>query len=758
MNKILILILMIVAVSCNSDKPASVDDGDDMDNSDTEIIDEEGDESPDEASDVETPDEEPDEYPDETGDDVLNCIPVSETKDVICFGARATGGTCSPSEEDVYFTDHLIVQNKPGYYLQSPIGVNDSYYFYYRSFSDPMSHRIIYHCNRETGKEEMIVENNPSVGSDGSIRTFDVEGKYIAFSYHSLLFHGSRDQSCYLGIMDGDWELKRIADFKSDCYEPQIRWPFVAYRNRATGWVFIYDIRTGETRRLEGFKAGYHHIDQGGKKMYINAVIGDGAEGMESGFVSEGPFRYGIWEVDVETLDVTPVEIFARRNAGHAYASGSYIVYNSRREWMLDSEAFWSYSGEVVVLYDLVNRTERMLTDTVKGNRGDAFMSYPYAGWVSAERDNSYIGEQVIENLETGESWRLTDSYRSMGDMKVLKDNTLIYSATVRGENHSDYATGIFTVELPDPGEVVPNEECDDSNPCTHNVYSVTEGKCTNPPHRNMCESEDTEYPLSVCFEGACKGYHISLDTVEMVEISAGEYYIGGYAPPYSMSAPEHRPWEDWENKAPDDLYLDTYYIDKYEVTQKSYRECVESGVCSPPAKNRSAWRDDYWGNPEYDNYPVLYVSYHEAEKYCLWRGKRLPDEHEWVKAANGGEKRYYPWGDDLPLSDNRYGNVFYSLNETQEYDAQEVGIFSKDISPYGVMDMHGNVSEWTSSNWSYSLDDRAGAWGDQIKVIKGGSWMEAPYYRGWISMRMGVTPRVSSNNVGFRCVADGDL
>ncbi len=284
---IFIFTILISCTACNSnsqnpDSPDSDPDSPDLDHDSHDLHDLD--------KDTETVDEEPDEVPDETGEDVLNCIPVPETGDELCFGVRATGETCSLPGDGIFFTDHLIAQNVPGYYLQSPVGVSDSYYFYVRSFSDPGSHRIIYRCSRKTGREEIIVENDPSMGDDGYLRTFDVEGKYIAFSYHSLLFHGSRDQTCYLGIMDGDWELKRIAGFESDCYEPQIRWPFVAYRNRTTGWIFIYDIRTGETRMLEGFKASYHHIDQAGKKMYINAVPGDSDEFVDH-YLGKGPFR-----------------------------------------------------------------------------------------------------------------------------------------------------------------------------------------------------------------------------------------------------------------------------------------------------------------------------------------------------------------------------------------------------------------------------------------------------------------------------------
>ena len=154
-------------------------------------------------------------------------------------------------------------------------------------------------------------------------------------------------------------------------------------------------------------------------------------------------------------------------------------------------------------------------------------------------------------------------------------------------------------------------------------------------------------------------------------------------------------------------IYLDDYYIDRYEATNASYKACVDAGACEPPKESSSFSHAVYFGNPAYANYPVVNIHKEQAREYCEWRGARLPTEQEWDKAARGTDGGFYPWGNDYDPSYANYG-------KTQK-DTTEVGSYPKGASPYGIFDMLGNVWEW--------VDDPSV--NDMDYVFMGGSWLD---------------------------------
>jgi formylglycine-generating enzyme required for sulfatase activity len=134
---------------------------------------------------------------------------------------------------------------------------------------------------------------------------------------------------------------------------------------------------------------------------------------------------------------------------------------------------------------------------------------------------------------------------------------------------------------------------------------------------------------------------------------------------------------------------LDSFWIDRTEVTNAMYRLCVQAGACLPPGVTT------YFNDPVYSDHPVVHVSWVRAGMYCTWAGRRLPTEAEWEKAAAWdpikNEKRIYPWGNTF---DCKKGN--YEGSECDGFaQTAPVGSFPNGVSPYGALDMGGNVWEW---------------------------------------------------------------
>ena len=211
---------------------------------------------------------------------------------------------------------------------------------------------------------------------------------------------------------------------------------------------------------------------------------------------------------------------------------------------------------------------------------------------------------------------------------------------------------------------------------------------------------------------------------------------------------------EDTTNQ-PHRVDLDAFYMDTYEVTNALYAKCVAAGVCEPPQKTKSYFRDTYYGDPPYDQFPVIYVDWNMARTYCeTWRGARLPTEAEWEKAARGTDERTFPWGEEIRCENANYDGV-PDFTAFCAGDTSTVGSYENGKSPYGLYDMAGNVFEWTSSiHKSYPYDPADGReelnrGGD--RVIRGGGWSQGPhdqtvYYRSWVA------PYFSDSETGFRC------
>ncbi len=206
-------------------------------------------------------------------------------------------------------------------------------------------------------------------------------------------------------------------------------------------------------------------------------------------------------------------------------------------------------------------------------------------------------------------------------------------------------------------------------------------------------------------------------------------------------------------------VYLNAFWIDKTEVTNAMFLRCVEARVCPPPVR-------DKFKDQSYANHPVIWVNWFQSFAYCRWVGRRLPTEAEWEKGARGTDGRLYPWGDQEPSGDMVNicdKNCGFNWNDKSINDGYAqtvpVGSYMKGASPYGALDMAGNVWEWTA-NWfddtSYYAPPTANPLGAKFgdkRVIRGGSWNDLFEYI-QTTHRSKLIPAYSLYNIGFRCVS----
>ena len=212
---------------------------------------------------------------------------------------------------------------------------------------------------------------------------------------------------------------------------------------------------------------------------------------------------------------------------------------------------------------------------------------------------------------------------------------------------------------------------------------------------------------------------------------------------------------------------IDPYFIDETEVTNGQYAQCVEAGVCNSPARSGATYHPTYYGDPTYDDYPVIFVSWYDADTFCDWRDARLPSEAEWEMAAGFDPVQSiilrYPWGDAFDGTKLNFcdagctRDVRDSSVDDGHRDTAPVGSYPDGRSPIGAYDMAGNVMEWVSDWYDqrYYADSTdtnpLGPPDGEFKTIRGGSWLSGIEDLGIVT-RSSFDPSVERANLGFRC------
>jgi formylglycine-generating enzyme required for sulfatase activity len=288
--------------------------------------------------------------------------------------------------------------------------------------------------------------------------------------------------------------------------------------------------------------------------------------------------------------------------------------------------------------------------------------------------------------------------------------------------------------------------------------------KATAPPLTATPLPKDTDTPVPTPLPAAGATRMRDSDGAVMVYVPAGEFTMGSAdsdSQAYENEKPQHQ------------VALAGFWIDRTEVTNAQYRKFVEAGGYN----QKQYWTEAGWawkgqnnatqptcwgdGNLNQAAQPVVCVSWYEAYAYARWAGGRLPTEAEWEKAARGpstgsGDVRIYPWGNAAPDCNrlNYWGKDGGCVGRPAP-----VGSYANGVSPYGALDLAGNVWEWVSSRYGsypYRSDDgREDQSSTDVRVLRGGSWLnEARSVRS--ALRGRNDPGTRNYNIGFRVASPG--
>ena len=338
---------------------------------------------------------------------------------------------------------------------------------------------------------------------------------------------------------------------------------------------------------------------------------------------------------------------------------------------------------------------------------------------------------------------------------------------TVQSSTQEQPVTRFNTSKQPAAQTSAPEQPATQEQLLTHLKASKQPAAQTSTPAEQQVMRFSTQEQLVTHLEASKQPAAAQTNTAEQpiahtidkgVLIPAGDFQMGGSdSEAESDEQPVHT------------VYVDAFYIDKYEVTNAQYKQFVDANPRWQQdniprylhnGKYLKFWRENTYP-PGKGNHPVVYVSWYAAMAYAKWVGRRLPTEAEWEKAARGGlVGAKYSWGDEIDSTRANYGGELG--------DAKPVGAYPP--NDYGLYDMTGNVMEWCldTYDWGFynhsplrnpiagrSLSDTVNNFLNvsDLRVVRGGCWYNVPLHVR-VADRYGTLPDDTSSGRGFRCAS----
>lgn len=374
---------------------------------------------------------------------------------------------------------------------------------------------------------------------------------------------------------------------------------------------------------------------------------------------------------------------------------------------------------------------------------------------ISQSQPFIYAGSSGLKNPteQTPINPQEEESFVQYQDGRLASDNQFTSQSDVANQkkkNRIPIFVGIFLFVLTGMfaiykiGEISANRNAISNN--NNNVVYIVETATPTEkeilpeeiPTETLVSTETPEAGETIVYEAGDERIR-EQDEMVMIYIPEGVFKMGN-----SAGRDDEKPERS--------VQLDAYWIDKFEVNVGQYQICVKDGTCREPKQFDSNSRRSYYNNPSFQDYPVIFVDWYQAQTYCEWAGGDLPTEAQWEKAARGTKAREYPWGNTKPSKD------LANFHETGIRDTEVVGSFPDGASEYGVMDLAGNVWEWVRDWYRGSYDPRdtdnpTGPSSGNEKILRGGSWfMKAEYLRSSYRYKYSL-PDKSYSGLGFRCI-----